>query len=292
MLSSTSTPPRASASPNNKTWWSPLELKTILDDDAEEIHSLSNAVGALLRENTELRRELSILKTPSDVYYATFGPPSRSELTTTVSDADRRNVTGSTLDGEAVLHQLSLLRCGAKIRATESAIVQTGADAALYRHRCSALEEEKQAWQLREVELRTMLRQCEDVVAQKDSSLMEWQARQAADEALLKSEREASAAARAIANELEGIVMELRDQLRTEAERCSILAMDNSILSSAISAAQSSALRQMPLQQTVDSLQQELREVKAKLDKFRIRCVELEMKTERMGSTEVQSPSC
>lgn len=245
-----------------------MELKTILDEDADDIKSLREAVDVLLKENVELRREISILRTPSESYFGAF-------VACSPTSGGRDAATDS------VLHHLSVLRCGAKIRATEDAIIQAGADAALFRHRCAALENEKEDRDIREEALQLKIRELQQLVEDKHVSVEEWKARSAANEALLVNARESTAAARAVASELECIVHELRDQLATEKERSSILAMDNGMLSGALSEVRTGNDQTVAQLLTIQSLEQEVRDTRVKLDKARVRCVELEMRLER-----------
>lgn len=250
-----------------------MELKSILDQDADDIRHLRETVDSLLNENVELRREISILRTPSDAYFGAFAPP---PLISSPS------ATRSTAAAESSLHQLSVLRCAARIRATEDAIVEAGAEAALFRHRCAALENEKADRDTREKELRATIRELQDLVIEKENATNEWKTRRLAAEALLENERHAVSAAKAIVGELEFIVRELRDSLATEQERCSILTMDNTMLSNAVKEGRLLSDASFPLELTIQNLQQELRESKLKLDKSRVRCVELEMRIERL----------
>lgn len=265
-----------------KTWWSPMELKTILDDDAEDIRKLRETVDLLMSENVELRREISILRTPSDAYYAAFvtPPPLSQHYSQSATEAAPLQ-SRSTLAADASLHQLAVLRCGAKVRATEDAIIQAGADAALYRHRCAVLEENQRDHHSREESLKATIHRLQELVVEKEHGLDEWKARQAAADALLLNEKHSVAGARAVVGELENIIRELRDALATERERCSILVMDNTMLSTAVAEGRLAPSRDAELQLTVHSLQQELREMKLKLDKSRVRCVELEMRIEK-----------
>jgi hypothetical protein len=264
-----------SSPPPTKLWWSPVELKSILDQDAEDIRRLRETVDVLLNENVELRREIAILKTPSDAYYMAYS----GSLGTDASNPSRSAA-------ESSIHQLSVLRCGARIRATEEAIIQSGAEAALFRHRCAALENEKVERDSREKALRDKILELQNIAVEKEQSIEEWKTRHLASEALLQNERHSVTAARAVVGELEGIVRELRGSLSTEQERCSILAMDNTMLSGAVIEGRASSVRSLPLELAIQSLQQELRESKLKLDKARVRCVELEMRIEKLDSSE------
>ena len=174
-----------SAHERGKLWWSPAELKVLLDDDAEEIRQLHAAVDALLTENTQLRREIAILRTPADVYETVFSPNQQPGSSTHPNSAIEG---GTSSAAQKASELLAVLRCGAKIRATEVSIINTGAEAALYRHQCAALTAETANARKDVLQLQVQLKNVQSVLVEQDATIKEWVARCDGKDELLKNE--------------------------------------------------------------------------------------------------------